>query len=116
MTKIEATPTDIVEQIRTFYDPASCHFLTLNGVALDENLIEVQWIFAPYEDPMDIILFVATITPDTLLPSIAEIIPSALLSQRELVDMFGLTIQDTQKGLYLDKDSLEKPLSLECAR
>ena len=40
-----------------------------------------------------------------------EIVPSAIISQRELVDMFDIEIEGSEKGLYLDEDSMQAPLS-----
>ncbi len=48
------------------------------------------------------------------IPSLVDILPSAIISQRELVDMFGLKVEDSSKGLYLDEDSLSAPLG-SCA-
>lgn len=89
--------------------------MTLNGLAIDKEEIEIQWIFSPYQSKDEPIIFFTIINEKETIPSIVEIIPSAIISQRELVDMFGLTIEDSPKGLYLDEDSLQKPLSMGCA-
>lgn len=114
MRKIKSSLQDIVQDIQEFYRVKEYHFMTLNGVALEANLIEVQWIFASYEEGA-ITLFYVQVSEDALIPSIAHLIPSAMLSQREIVDMFGLKVEDSQRGLYLDEDSLQKPLTLGCA-
>jgi len=114
MEKIQTTLTQVVEDIKAFYNPKTHHFLTLNGVGIDAKCVEVQWIFTRY-DKDEITLFYTLVQEDETIPSIASIIPSAAISQRELVDMFGITVEGSPKGLYLDEDSLQKPLSLGCA-
>jgi NADH:ubiquinone oxidoreductase subunit C len=59
----------------------------------------------------EIVIFYDEIDYTQIIPSIVEIIPSAIISQRELVDMFGVSIEGSEKGLYLDEDSLQMPLS-----
>lgn len=111
MKKIKASLENIVDEIKNFYDYKLWHFLTLNGVALPENKLEVQWIFSKYEALDDLVVFYAECDYKDVIPSIVEIIPSAIISQREIVDMFGVTVEGSEKGLYLEKDSLQAPLS-----
>lgn len=111
MRKIEVTLQNVKEKIAGFYDEKTWHFITLNGVALEEEKTEVQWIFSRYETLDDIVVCFAVIDQDEVVPSIVDIIPSAIISQRELVDMFGIAVEDSSSGLYLDKDSLSMPLS-----
>ena len=115
MQKIEVTLANVVNVIREFYKLKEHHFLTLNGLALDEKMTEIQWIFSTYGKKDEFIVFFLEVGEDDVIPSIVEIIPSAIISQREIVDMFGLKVEDSDKGLYLDEDSLQKPLSLGCA-
>jgi len=115
MKKIEVTLKNVVNVIREFYKPTKHHFLTLNGLAIDEQTTEIQWIFSEYAKTDEIIVFYVDVKEDDIIPSIVEIIPSAIISQREIVDMFGLKVEDSQSGLYLDEDSLAKPLSFGCA-
>ncbi|NOQ29589.1 MAG: NADH dehydrogenase FAD-containing subunit [Helicobacteraceae bacterium] len=114
MNKIEVTLQNVVEKITKFYDPTTTHFLTLNGVAIDETKTEIQWIFADYMKLNDNTVFYVVVDQEDVVPSIVEVIPSAIMSQREVVDMFGIEVQNSAKGLYLDEDSLQKPLSGGC--
>lgn len=114
MQKIEVTLSNVVDSIREFYQVKKHHFLTLNGVALDAKTTEIQWIFSHYGEVDHLVVFFVNVDEDATIPSIVEIIPSAIISQREIVDMFGIKVQETQSGLYLDEDSLQKPLSLGC--
>ncbi len=111
MKKVEVTLQNVKEKIAEFYDERLWHFITLNGVALEEQKTEVQWMFSKYEALDDVVVYFAEINQDDVVPSIVDIIPSAIISQRELVDMFGIEVEDSSKGLYLDKDSLSMPLS-----
>lgn len=111
MKKISSSLETIVQDLKEFYEPKEWHFLTLNGVALDEESTEIQWIFSRYGVAEDVVVFFATVKQDDVIPSVTDIIPSAIISQREIVDMFGIKVEGSEKGLYLDEDSMEKPLS-----
>ena len=114
MKKIEVSLESVRDSIKEFYRPTVYHFLTLNGVALDETKTEIQWIFSKYGEVDSSMMFYTIVNQDDVIPSIADIIPSAIISQREIVDMFGIEIEGSEKGLYLDEDSLQKPLSGGC--
>jgi len=109
--RIETTLEKMQSDIKRFYDKKVWHFLTLNGVQLDENSTEIQWIFSKYGQKDAITLFYLTATRGDIIPSVTDILPSAIISQREIVDMFGIEIEGSPKGLYLDEDSLTSPLS-----
>ena len=111
MNKVEVSLTNVREIIKEFYYEREWHFLTLNGVALEDDKLEVQWIFSKYEALDDLIIYYAEIDYKDVIPSIVEIIPSAIISQRELVDMFGVEVEGSERGLYLDEDSMQNPLS-----
>lgn len=111
MKKIEVTLENVREKIKEFYKEREWHFLTINGVALKEERLEIQWIFSKYEALDEIKVFYAEIGYRDVVPSVVDMIPSAIISQREVVDMFGIEIEGSQKGLYLDEDSLKSPLS-----
>jgi len=111
MQKIKVDLVDIKDEVEKFYDEKLWHFLTINGVGLDDEKLEVQWIFSKYKSMDDIIIYFSDIKYSDIVPSIVDIIPSAIISQRELVDMFGVEVEGSEKGLYLDEDSLQMPLS-----
>jgi len=111
MQKIKVSIDSIKDEIQNFYHEKIWHFLTINGVAIDDNKIEVQWIFSKYEAMNEIIIYYIEIGYNDIVPSIIDIIPSAIISQRETVDMFGISIENSPKGLYLDEDSQQMPLS-----
>ena len=111
MKKIKLPLGKIREEILNFYDEKSWHFMTINGVMLEDTRIEVQWMFSKYKSLDEIVIFYAEIEQSEIIPSIVDIIPSAIISQRELVDMFGVEVEGSSKGLYLDEDSLQMPLN-----
>lgn len=108
--KIKTKLEYIKHDIEKFYDKKVWHFLTLNGVQIDARTTEIQWIFTKYGEIDYTKIFYVYVTKDDIVPCVASILPSALISQMEIVDMFGVEIQNTSKGLYLDEDSLDKPL------
>ena len=111
MQKIEVTLKNVIEKIKEFYDEKVWHFMTLNGVWLEDEVLEIQWMFAKYESMDDVVIYYSIVKQNELIPSIVDIIPSASISQREIVDMFGVEVEGSEKGLYLDEDSLSAPLS-----
>lgn len=110
INRIESTLVDIVKDIEKFYEKEIWHFLTLNGVQLDETTTEIQWIFSKYGTTDEVVMFHLNVTKDDVVPSVTNILPSAIISQREIVDMFGIEVENSSKGLYLDEDSESMPL------
>lgn len=110
MNKIQSSLETIRNDIELFYQEEKHHFLGLNGISLDENTIEVQWIFCEYGVQNSESVFYVEAKYEDTIPSLVDILPSAIISQRELVDMFGIKVEDTSQGLYLDEDSLATPL------
>ncbi len=110
MKKIEVTLEGLMDELAAFYDETLWHFLTLNGIDLKDGTLELQWIFSRYGVKDEVVIFSTVTDYDTAVPSVVSLIPSARLSEREVVDMFGISIDGAEKGLYLDEDSLEMPL------
>lgn len=110
MTRKETTLQTVVEDISTFYDATLWHFLTLNAIDEGEGVLVLQWIFSKYHAVDEVVMFHATTNFDTPIPSLHTLIPSSIMSEREVVDMFGVTIEGAAKGLYLDEDSKTMPL------
>ena len=110
MKKIESSLENIIDEIKSFYDEKKWHFITLNGVCLSDEKIEIQWMFSKYEALDDVLVYFIEANYTDVIPSIVDIVPSAIISQRELVDMFGIKVQGSESGLYLEKDSKQAPL------
>ncbi len=111
INRIQTNLSSVVEDITKFYDKKVWHFLTLNGVKLDDENTEIQWIFSKYGSCDELVMFYTSVTQNEIIPSVVEILPSAIISQREIVDMFGIEVENSEKGLYLDADSQQMPLS-----
>ncbi|MDD5159160.1 MAG: NADH-quinone oxidoreductase subunit C [Sulfuricurvum sp.] len=110
MRKIETTLPTLLADIGTFYEARKWHFLSVNGIDLGEGKIELQWIFSRYGIKDEIVIYYALSDYTTPVPSVVSLIPSAFMGEREIVDMFGLTVEGALRGLYLDEDSLPHPL------
>ncbi|MBN2894767.1 MAG: NADH-quinone oxidoreductase subunit C [Campylobacterales bacterium] len=110
MNKITVNLENVVETIKAFYNPAAHHFLTLNALNAPDDSIELEWIFTRYGVIDEPTVFTLTCKRDVLIPSVTSFIPSAIMSERETVDMFGVSIEGAKRGLYLDEDSREMPL------
>lgn len=113
MTKIETTLPALLDDLGAFYEPKAWHFLTINGVDLGEGKIELQWIFSKYGVKDEVVVYYALSDYETQVPSIVPLVPSAFLGEMEVVDMFGLSVEGADKGLYLDEDSKPHPLRSE---
>lgn len=111
MQKIETNLENLVTDIEKFYDYKIWEFLTLNGVKIDEETTEIQYIFSKYNAIDEVVIYCINVKQDEIIPSITDIIPSAIISQREIVDMFGIEVEGSEKGLYLDEDSVSAPLA-----
>lgn len=98
------------DEIGAFYEPHQWHFLSVNGIDLGEGKIELQWIFSKYGVKDEIVIYYAISDYETPVPSLVSMIPSSIMGEREIVDMFGLKVEGAERGLYLDEDSLQHPL------
>lgn len=110
MKKIEIELNGLRDEIGQFYNAKRWHFLTVNGIDLCDGRIELQWLFSKYGALDEIVCFFAVSDFKTEVPSLVPLIPSAVMGEREIVDMFGLKVEGAQKGLYLDEDSQTMPL------
>jgi len=101
---------NLIEEITSFYDPKLHHFVCLNANDLGENRLKLQWIFTFYNQEDNYQIFWTICSFDEVLPTITKIIPSAIMSEAEIVDLFGVQIKDIRGGLYLDETSPISPL------
>jgi ech hydrogenase subunit D len=113
MKKIETTLSTLLNDIGAFYLPKQWHFISINGIDLGEEKIELQWIFSKYGVKDEVVIYYAISDYDTPVPSLVSLIPSSIMGEREIVDMFGLSVEGAQRGLYLDEDSMPHPLRSE---
>lgn len=113
MKKIETNLETIVSDIEKFYDEKLWHFMSVNGVDLGNEKIELQWIFTKYGVMDEVVVYFTEVDYKETVPTLTDLIPSAIMSEREIVDLFGLTILGADKGLMLDGDSLQAPLRIK---
>ena len=107
--KQEINLEELREKVLAFYDPYIWHFVTLNGTHTQSGC-QLQWIFSKYNSADEYVVFEAIVSYDAIIPTIKDIIPSAIMSEMEVVDLFGLNIENTAQGLYLDETSIKHPL------
>jgi Ni,Fe-hydrogenase III component G len=110
MRKIETTLSTLLNDIGAFYEATKWHFLSVNGIDLGDGKIELQWIFSKYGVKDEIVIYYVLSDYDTPVPSLVSLIPSSIMGEREIVDMFGLKVDGAERGLYLDEDSMANPL------
>jgi NADH:ubiquinone oxidoreductase subunit C len=110
MNRIETSFETVKKDIAAFYKIDEHHYISMNGVDVGNDEIEYQWVFCNYAFPCDITLFVAKAPADVQVPSIKEIVASAWVHEAELVDLFGINIENTPKGFVLEQDFETAPL------
>jgi NADH:ubiquinone oxidoreductase subunit C len=109
MKRIETTIETVKSDISKFYKPHTHHFMVMNALEVGDK-IEVQWFFSEYVSPGEVIAFCMQIHPDTEIPTIRDIVPSAWVAESELVDLLNIKIEKTEKGFVLEPDSESGPL------
>lgn len=110
INQIEITLETIKTTIKSFYDYKSHHLVCINATDIGENIVKLQWIFSVYNKKDEWTIFVCNVSYGTCIPSITQIVPAAIMSEMEIVDLFGLDVENTKKGLYLDERSPDAPL------
>jgi NADH:ubiquinone oxidoreductase subunit C len=114
MKRIETTIEKLRDDIKAFYQQHLHHFMVINAVDLGEKSdgyrIEVQWFFSEYAAPYEIIAFCLQISPDVMIPTIKDIVPSAWVAEAKLVDLMDIKIENTEKGFVLEPDFESGPL------
>jgi Ni,Fe-hydrogenase III component G len=110
INQIEITLENLLQEIESFYDYKSHHLVCINATDTGDNIVKLQWIFSTYEKKNEWTIFTCNVSYGTCIPSITKIIPAAIMSEMEIVDLFGLDVENTKKGLYLDERSPDAPL------
>lgn len=109
MNKIETSLDSLKMDIGGFYKPDLHHFMVMNAVDLGDK-IELQWFFCNYAFPSAVTTFYTLISPETEVPDISDIVPSAWVAQAELADLMNINIENTKKGFVLEPDFKSGPL------
>ena len=108
----DATIDNIKEKIKNWYDEEKYHYVTINAVDNGGN-VTLDWIFFDYNEDKWYVFRIGEVEYDTLIPSMNDIIPSSWMAEWELVDLFGLNVENTQKGLMIKDPNIFAPLSKE---
>jgi NADH:ubiquinone oxidoreductase subunit C len=109
MNKIETSLETLKADIGKWYNPDLHHFMVMNAVDQGQQL-EVQWFFCDYAPPCDITCFYALVNPETVIPTIRDIVVSAWVAEAELVDLMDIQIEGSEKGFVLEPDFESGPL------
>lgn len=109
MKKIATSLDTVKADIQRFYQPELHHFMVMNAVELGTEM-EVQWFFCDYAYPCGMTVFYTIIQPDSVIPTIRDIVASAWVAESELADLMNIKIEQTQKGFVLEPDSESGPL------
>ena len=110
INQIEINLNDLQNEIKKFYDYRAHHLVCINATDNADDSVKLQWIFSHYEEKDKWTIFVTDVNYGTTVPTIKEIVPAAIMSEMEIIDLSGLEVQNTNKGLYLDERSPDAPL------
>lgn len=82
------------------------HLTTISGADLGGNLIELTYFFWLLPQKLRIIVKIKLPKEDLKIQSISEIMPAAMLYEREVYEMFGVTFERHPKleRLFLPED------------
>lgn len=111
-TKELVTLQEIRSAIVGFYDPEIWHFVCINGLFENDEL-EIQWCFAKIGVKNEWKVFYAKAPGDALLPSLADIMPTARMYEGELRDLLDANFENSVKGMFIELDGLEAPLRIK---
>jgi NADH:ubiquinone oxidoreductase subunit C len=103
MQKIEVPFAQAHAKMREFYNVDKHHFIAINGLDLGDKM-EVQWFFCNYEIPADVTMFVTNAEYTDVIPSIADFVNSAWVTEAEFYDLFDVKVENAKKGFVLEKD------------
>ncbi|GEM_PF-1281615 len=113
--KIDKTAVEIGEikaKIVEFYNPNIWHFVSINGL-YETNELEIQWCFTKLNAKDEWKVFVAKTPEDAILPSLADILPTAKMYEGELRDLLDAKFENSVKGMFIEVDGLEAPLRIK---
>ncbi len=101
--------SNVKEEIKKWYDKDKYHYVTINAVDNTGN-VTLDWIFFDYEKDRWYVFRINEVGYDELIPSITDVIASSWIAEWELVDLFGLNVENTPKGLFIKDPDIVAPL------
>ena len=98
--------------VEQFYDPDVWHFACINGLFENDEL-EIQWVFTKIGAKDEWKAFYATAPGDAVLPSLADLLPTARMYEGELRDLLDANFENSVKGMFIELDGLQAPLRIK---
>lgn len=109
MEKIEITLERVRAEVEALNDPKKWRFITVNAVDTGENY-EVQWVFSAIGQNLPVKMLFCAAPYDAIVPSVADLIPSARYGEAEMLDLLGVQFENAQGGIFLEPDAPRAPL------
>jgi Ni,Fe-hydrogenase III component G len=103
---------NIRSAIEAFYDKRVWHFVCINGLFENDEL-EIQWVFTKIGARDEWKLFYAKAAGDAVLPSLADLLPTARMYEGELRDLLDVRFENSVKGMFIEVDGPEAPLRIK---
>ena len=103
---------DIKSKVTEFYDKNIWHFVCISGLFENDEL-EIQWCFTKIKAKEEWKVFAAKASPDEILPSLRDILPTARMYEGELKDLLGANFERSVKGMFIEVDGVENPLRIK---
>ena len=103
---------EIKAKIGEFYDSSVWHFVCINGL-FENNELEIQWCFTKLNAKDEWKVFFAKAPGDAILPSLADLLPTARMYEGELRDLLDAKFENSVKGLFIELDGIEAPLRIK---
>jgi Ni,Fe-hydrogenase III component G len=110
ITFFEATLDNVVDLIKSWYDESKYHYVTVNATD-NGGSVTIDWIFSKYYEKNKLVVFrVENVEYSAKIPSIVSVVESAWIAEWELADLFGLDVENTTKGVFIEPDAPQAPL------
>jgi Ni,Fe-hydrogenase III component G len=103
---------EVKAKIIGFYNPAEWHFVCINGLFENEEL-EIQWAFVKMGVKDEWKVFYVKASSEAILPTVADILPTARMYEGELRDLLDANFENSVKGMFIELDGLDAPLRIK---
>lgn len=109
VTKELTSMENVRSVIEAFYDMKIWHFVCINGLFENDEL-EIQWAFTKIGAKDEWKVFYAKASGDAILPTLADLLPTARMYEGELRDLLDARFQNSVKGMFIELDGPDAPL------